>query len=101
MKGRELHSVNRLDLQPVFAPSCECFLKKHADRRYPLANAVVGESTGCWPRSIGNDGALNMKVVHLMMPADRFAEAVEFYAEGLGLKADTAETGSVVFLVGN
>jgi catechol 2,3-dioxygenase-like lactoylglutathione lyase family enzyme len=29
-----------------------------------------------------------MKVVHLMMPANKFAEAVEFYVEGLGLKSD-------------
>jgi catechol 2,3-dioxygenase-like lactoylglutathione lyase family enzyme len=41
-----------------------------------------------------------MKVVHLMMPASKFAEAVEFYVEGLGLKSDTAEAGSIMFVVG-
>ena len=41
-----------------------------------------------------------MKVVHLMMPANKFAEAVEFYVDGLGLKSDTAEAGSIVFVVG-
>jgi catechol 2,3-dioxygenase-like lactoylglutathione lyase family enzyme len=41
-----------------------------------------------------------MKVVHLMMPANKFAEAVKFYVEGLGLKSDTAEAGSIMFVVG-
>jgi catechol 2,3-dioxygenase-like lactoylglutathione lyase family enzyme len=40
-----------------------------------------------------------MKVVHLMMPANKFAEAVEFYVEGLGLKSDTAEAGSIMFVL--
>ena len=39
-----------------------------------------------------------MKVVHLMVPVNKFAEAVEFYAEGL--ESDTTETESVEFLIG-
>jgi predicted enzyme related to lactoylglutathione lyase len=50
--------------------------------------------------SIEENGAQSVKVVHLMVPANRFAEAVEFYAEGLGLENDTTETESIEFLIG-
>ena len=40
-----------------------------------------------------------MKVVHLMVPANKFAETVEFYAEGLGL--DTTENDAIEFLIGS
>jgi hypothetical protein len=42
-----------------------------------------------------------MKVVYLTMPENRFSEAVEFYAEGLGLRKDATETDSIVFLLGD
>jgi hypothetical protein len=42
-----------------------------------------------------------MKVVHLMMPENRFSEAVEFYAKGLGLGKDATETSSIVFVLGD
>jgi hypothetical protein len=42
-----------------------------------------------------------MKVVHLMVPENRFAEAVAFYAEGLGLESDATEAGSIMFVVGS
>ena len=42
-----------------------------------------------------------MKVVQLMMPADRLADAVEFYSEGLGLESEPAEAGSIMFVVGS
>ena len=41
-----------------------------------------------------------MKVIHLFIPSNKFAEAVEFYADGLGLKSDAAEAGSIIFVVG-
>ena len=42
-----------------------------------------------------------MKVVHLMVPASKFSEAVEFYADGLGLESDTTETDLIEFLIGS
>ncbi len=42
-----------------------------------------------------------MKVVDLMVPANKFAETVEFYADGLGLESDTTETESIEFLIGS
>jgi catechol 2,3-dioxygenase-like lactoylglutathione lyase family enzyme len=42
-----------------------------------------------------------VKVVHLMVPASKFAETVEFYAEGLGLEGDTTENDAVEFLIGS
>jgi len=51
--------------------------------------------------SIEENGALSMKVVDLMVPANKFAETVEFYADGLGLESDTTETESIEFLIGS
>jgi len=51
--------------------------------------------------SIEEKGALSMKVVDLMVPANKFAETVEFYADGLGLESDTTETESIEFLIGS
>lgn len=42
-----------------------------------------------------------MKVIHLFIPANKFAEAVEFYTEGLGLESEAAEAGSIIFVVGS
>jgi hypothetical protein len=42
-----------------------------------------------------------VKVVHLMVPANKFAEAVEFYAEGLGLEGDSTKTDAIEFLIGS
>jgi predicted enzyme related to lactoylglutathione lyase len=35
-----------------------------------------------------------------MMPANKFAEAVEFYAEGLGLEGESTETDAIEFMIG-
>jgi predicted enzyme related to lactoylglutathione lyase len=51
--------------------------------------------------SIEENGAQSVKVVHLMVPANKFAETVEFYAEGLGLDGDTTDNDAIEFLIGS